>query len=206
MNKDNFLTQIQFLTSANALNQCPEDSGIEVAFAGRSNAGKSSALNCITERKSLAKTSKTPGRTQLINFFEIDEERRLVDLPGYGYAKVSNSVKAHWQALLGSYLENRKALKGVVLLMDIRHPIKPFDELILNWAIGGSVRTHILLSKSDKVNQQTKQKTLNEVRKAYSIYQDLISVQTFSSLKKQGVEQVKSRLAEWLDIESNSSN
>jgi len=196
----------QFLISAEKLTQCPEDAGFEVAFAGRSNAGKSSAINTLTDNKKLARTSKTPGRTQLINFFSLDEERRLVDLPGYGYAKVSNSVKTHWQALLGSYLENRKALKGIVLLMDIRHPIKPFDEMILNWAIGGSVRTHILLSKSDKVNQQTKQKTLNEVRKAYSIYQDLISVQTFSSLKKQGIDQVKSRLAEWLDIESNSSN
>ncbi len=197
----NFLKQITFLKSANALNQCPEDSGIEVAFAGRSNAGKSSALNCITERTSLAKTSKTPGRTQLINFFEIDETRRLVDLPGYGYAKVASQVKEHWQGLLERYLEERQALKGLVLLMDIRHPLKEFDELMLNWAIDANIRIHILLSKSDKVNQQTKQRTLHQLKAKYQIYSHLISAQTFSATKKQGTEQLKSMLATWFEIE-----
>jgi GTP-binding protein len=201
MNADNFLKNIGFLTSANALSQCPEDTGLEVAFAGRSNAGKSSALNCITERTRLAKTSKTPGRTQLINFFDIDEQRRLVDLPGYGYAKVANKVKEHWQRLLERYLEERQSLQGMVLLMDIRHPLKDFDRLMLEWAIDANVKTHILLSKSDKVNQQTKQRTVNAVRKEYGIYKHLISVQAFSSLKKHGIKPLKQTLATWLDIE-----
>ncbi len=206
MNADNFLKNIGFLTSANALSQCPDDTGLEVAFAGRSNAGKSSALNCITERTRLAKTSKTPGRTQLINFFDIDEQRRLVDLPGYGYAKVANKVKEHWQRLLEQYLEERQSLKGMVLLMDIRHPLKDFDRLMLEWAIDANVKTHILLSKSEKVNQQTKQQTVNAVRKEYEIYKHLISVQAFSSLKKHGIKPLKQTLAAWLDIEPVSTD
>lgn len=206
MNADNFLKNIAFSTSANALSQCPEDTGLEVAFAGRSNAGKSSALNCITERTRLAKTSKTPGRTQLINFFDIDETKRLVDLPGYGYAKVANKVKEHWQRLLERYLEERQSLQGMILLMDIRHPLKDFDRLMLNWAIDANVKTHILLSKSDKVNQQTKQRTLNAIRKEYEIYKHLISAQTFSALKKQGIKPLKETLANWLEIESPSTD
>src|SRR5262245_48745088 len=127
-----------FLKSAARVSQLPPDLGYEVAFAGRSNAGKSSALNCLTGIKNLARTSKTPGRTQLINLFQLDEERRLVDLPGYGYAKVAMQVKMDWQQNLAHYLEVRNSLKGLVLLMDIRHPLKDLDKMMVDWALNGN--------------------------------------------------------------------
>lgn len=190
----------QFQISAAKLSQCPDDVGIEVAFAGRSNAGKSSALNTITDQKSLARTSKTPGRTQLINFFNLDEHRRLVDLPGYGYAKVSESVKASWQSALGEYIEKREALKGLILLMDIRHPLKSLDEMILHYAIDREIPVHILLTKSDKLKQQAKIQTVRQVKQRYELASHLVSVQSFSSLKKQGVEECHKVLEDWFQL------
>ena len=189
-----------FLTSAAKVSQCPEDIGIEVAFAGRSNAGKSSALNCVTDNKTLARTSKTPGRTQLINFFQLDEQRRLVDLPGYGYAKVSEKIKETWQKSLAEYIESRQALKGLILLMDIRHPLKPLDEMILHFAIESQIKTHILLTKADKVNQQSKSLAVRQVQQTYQLSEELVSVQAFSSTKKTGLKQLLAVLAEWYEM------
>lgn len=195
-----FFRKAQFQVSAAKLSQCPEDVGIEVAFAGRSNAGKSSALNTITDQKSLARTSKTPGRTQLINLFSLDEHRRLVDLPGYGYAKVAESVKVSWQSALGEYIEKRQALKGLILLMDIRHPLKSLDEMILHYAIEREIPVHILLTKSDKLKQQAKIQTVRQVKQRYELASHLVSVQAFSSLKKQGVEECHKVLEDWFQL------
>jgi GTP-binding protein len=179
-----------FLQSAARVSQLPEDSGYEVAFAGRSNAGKSSALNCLTGIKNLARTSKTPGRTQLINLFKLDEERRLVDLPGYGYAKVAMQVKMDWQRNLSHYLEVRQSLKGLILLMDIRHPLKDLDITMIDWAVSGELPVHILLTKADKLSRSDVKNTIFKVRKHYELMQHLVSVQSFSSLKKEGVDEL----------------
>lgn len=191
-----------FLKSAARVEQLPDDLGYEVAFAGRSNAGKSSALNCLTGIKSLARTSKTPGRTQLINLFTLDESRRLVDLPGYGYAKVALSIKLEWQKNLARYLEVRKSLKGLVLLMDVRHPLKDLDQMMVDWALNRGLPVHILLTKSDKLSRSDVKNTVLKVRKQYEMAQHLISVQSFSSLKKLGVEDLIHKLNEWVDIEN----
>ena len=189
-----------FLTSANQLNQLPPDEGLEVAFAGRSNAGKSSALNTLTDQRSLARTSKTPGRTQLINFFIIDEQHRLVDLPGYGYAKVPEAVKRHWQQVLADYLQVRRCLRGLILLMDIRHPLKEFDRQMLDWCTHQQMPVHILLTKADKLKRGPAGNTLQQVRKTLRTDYPLATVQLFSSLDKQGVEQAREKIAEWLEI------
>jgi GTP-binding protein len=192
-------TKAEFLKSAAKVNQLPEDMGYEVAFAGRSNAGKSSALNCLTGIRSLARTSKTPGRTQLINLFTLDEERRLVDLPGYGYAKVPLSVKQEWQKTLAHYLDVRQCLKGLVLLMDIRHPLKDLDQMMIDWALNQQLPVHILLTKSDKISRGDVKSTLLKVQKHYNLAAHLISVQAFSSLKKDGVDELIGQLNKWFD-------
>lgn len=192
--------QVSFLTSANQLSQLPPDEGLEVAFAGRSNAGKSSALNALTDQRSLARTSKTPGRTQLINFFVLDEQRRLVDLPGYGYAKVPEAVKRHWQQVLADYLQVRHCLRGLVLLMDIRHPLKDFDRQMLDWCNHRRMPVHILLTKADKLKRGPAGNTLQQVRKTLKADYPLATVQLFSSLDKQGVEEAREKLAEWLEL------
>ena len=189
-----------FLTSANQLSQLPPDEGLEAAFAGRSNAGKSSALNALTEQRTLARTSKTPGRTQLINFFVLDEQRRLVDLPGYGYAKVPEAVKRHWQQVLSDYLRVRRCLKGLVLMMDIRHPLKDFDRQMLDWANHQQMPVHVLLTKADKLKRGPAGNVLQQVRKSLKADYPLATVQLFSSLDKQGVEEARQKLAEWLEI------
>lgn len=183
---ENPYSKAVFLKSAARVSHLPEDSGYEVAFAGRSNAGKSSALNCLTNIKNLARTSKTPGRTQLINLFEIDEARRLVDLPGYGYAKVALQVKMEWQKNLAHYLEVRQSLKGLILLMDIRHPLKDLDLMMVDWALERELPVHILLTKSDKLSRSEVKNTLLKVRRYYELAAHLITVQSFSSLKKKG--------------------
>ena len=192
-----------FLTSASRLSQCPEDIGAEVAFAGRSNAGKSSAINCLTENHKLARTSKTPGRTQLINLFSVTEQQRLVDLPGYGFAKVPLKVKQEWQQHLSEYLQQRQSLKGLILLMDIRHPLQEFDTMMLNWAIEREMAVHILLTKSDKLKRGPANSTLLAVQKHLREAQvdDLVSVQLFSSLKKDGVVQLARQLDQWLSLD-----
>ncbi|MCW9089139.1 MAG: ribosome biogenesis GTP-binding protein YihA/YsxC [Gammaproteobacteria bacterium] len=193
--------QACFLTSANALNQLPADGGAEVAFAGRSNAGKSSALNVITEQRNLARTSKTPGRTQLINFFELDETHRLVDLPGYGYAKVPERIKRHWQQVLSDYLATRQCLRGLVLLVDIRHPLKEFDRQMLDWCQHQQMPVHILLTKADKLKRGPASNTLQAVRKELKTSYPLASAQLFSALNRQGVDEARAKLAGWLGIE-----
>ncbi|WP_257286317.1 ribosome biogenesis GTP-binding protein YihA/YsxC [Endozoicomonas sp. SESOKO1] len=188
--------QASFYKSAAKLSQCPENEGREVAFAGRSNAGKSSALNALTGSNKLARTSKTPGRTQLINFFEVQEGVFLVDLPGYGYAKVPEAMKKEWQHHMTDYLERREALVGLVLLMDIRHPMKEFDQMMLNWSVSANLPLHILLTKADKLKQGAAKQVLNALRKDLSRF-PLVSVQLFSSLKKTGVDQLSMKLDEW---------
>lgn len=193
-------SKVVFLKSAAKVIHLPEDTGYEVAFAGRSNAGKSSALNCLTGIKGLARTSKTPGRTQLINLFSLDNERRLVDLPGYGYAKVALQVKLEWQKHLAHYLEIRQSLKGLVLLMDVRHPLKDLDQMMIDWALNRELPVHILLTKSDKLSHSEVKNRLLKVRKHYELAEHLISVQSFSSLKKEGVNELIVLLNQWLAL------
>lgn len=147
-----------FLTSAPNIRSIPEDTGIEIAFAGRSNAGKSTALNALTNQKSLARTSKTPGRTQLINLFEVEPNCKLVDLPGYGYAAVPEKMKIEWQKSLGEYLQKRECLGGLVVLMDIRHPLKDLDQQMIEWAVSADLPVMLLLTKADKLSQSARSK------------------------------------------------
>lgn len=193
------LRQTQFLSSAPNLKVSPPDKGIEIAFVGRSNSGKSSALNAILGRNSMARTSKTPGRTQLINYFEVDEQRRLVDLPGYGFAKVPQRIKQQIEFLLSDYLENRQCLFGLILLMDIRHPLTNFDKELIDFVADRGCPIHILLTKSDKIKRGPANATLLNVKKNLSVYQGKISVQTFSALKKFGVEQANDLVCQWLN-------
>jgi len=192
-----FLRQAEFICSSPDLAHCPEDIGSEVAFAGRSNAGKSSAINVLTGQPKLARTSKTPGRTQQINFFQLSEQQRLVDLPGYGYAKVPESVKREWQANLQNYLENRSSLKGVVLLMDIRHPLQPFDLLMLQWAKQYKMPLHILLTKADKLKRGPANNSLFSVSKTLVGSPD-VSIQLFSSLNQSGLDEAQKKIISWL--------
>ena len=184
----------KFLLSCPSLKGCPDDKGYEVIFAGRSNAGKSSAINTLTEQKKLAKVSRTPGRTQHLVFFELDEHRRLVDLPGYGYAKVPDAIKQKWNQNMSEYFDNRNCLKGAILVMDCRHPLKPFDEMMLQWCINNDVDTNILLTKSDKLKKGAASSTKLAVKNAVKEIPN-INVQLFSSLKKEGV----SELCQYLD-------
>jgi GTP-binding protein len=189
--------QAQFLISANQLDQLPADQGIEVAFAGRSNAGKSSALNVISDVKSLARTSKTPGRTQMINLFVLDDERRLVDLPGYGYAKVPEKIKRHWQQTLSRYLEQRQCLQGLILLMDIRHPFKEFDQQMLAWCQQADMPVHILLTKADKLKRGAAASALQQSKKYLKEHYPNSTIQLFSALNRQGVEEARAILNKW---------
>lgn len=189
-----------FLISAPTLAKCPHDRGVEVAFAGRSNAGKSSAINALTQQRALARTSKTPGRTQLINFFTLqnDEQLRLVDLPGYGYAKVPEAMKKEWQAHLADYLHRRRSLAGLVLLMDVRHPLSDFDIQLLEMADDRELPVHILLTKADKLKQGPAKASLQQVKQRLAEWDDLVSVQLFSSLKRQGLDQAYTVMDRWL--------
>ncbi|MDR6180529.1 GTP-binding protein [Pseudomonas sp. SORGH_AS 211] len=197
--------QASFLISAAKVDQCPFDSGREVAFAGRSNAGKSSALNTLTHAN-LARTSKTPGRTQLLNFFTLDDERRLVDLPGYGYAKVPIPLKQHWQEHLEAYLSSRNSLSGVVLMMDIRHPLTEFDRLMLDWAQASSMPLHILLTKADKLAFGAQKNALLKVqRDVRQGWGDTASIQLFSAPKRQGIEDAQRVLAGWLGLDESAA-
>ncbi len=190
-----------FLKSAPGIKQAPPDEGWEVAFAGRSNAGKSSALNTITSQKSLARVSKTPGRTQLINFFELDDQRRLVDLPGYGFAKVNEALRREWERHLSEYIEKRSSLTGLIVLMDIRHPLTEVDELMLNWTQGLALPVHVLLTKADKLKRGPTKATLLKVQKYLQEHYPHATAQTFSSLKRDGLPQVWAKLDEWLHYE-----
>jgi GTP-binding protein len=189
-----------FTLSAAKLSQLPADEGVEIAFAGRSNAGKSSAINRLTGQRSLARTSKTPGRTQLINFFALDEERRLVDLPGYGYAKVAEEIKRRWQQTMEQYLSSRHSLRGLVLLMDVRHPLKEVDQQLLHWCWQVGMPVHVLLTKADKLKRGAAQNTLLQVRRELEAHSPagLTSVQLFSALKGSGLDEAYRVLDGWL--------
>ncbi len=188
-----------FLKSAPTLADCPPDQGVEVAFAGRSNAGKSSALNALTRQGKLARTSKTPGRTRLMNFFALAPGQRLVDLPGYGYAKVPKAMKAEWDQHLAHYLRARSSLRGLVLLMDIRHPLQAFDQHMLAWAAEAALPVHVLLTKADKLNRGPAQATLLGVRREVArVGLTEVTAQTFSAQTGQGLPALEARLSDWL--------
>lgn len=183
-----YYPNVSYLTGAWQAAQFPSDTGVEVAFAGRSNSGKSSAINAITGRIALARTSKTPGRTQLINFFVMGEQQRLVDLPGYGFAKVPPAMQQHWHELMSDYFAHRQSLKGLVVLMDARHPMKDTDLQMLEWSSERQLRCHVLLSKADKLTQSESAATLREVKQALG---QAASVQLFSALKSRGVDEAR---------------
>jgi GTP-binding protein len=194
------LRQASFRLSAQNASHLPPDQGAEVAFAGRSNAGKSSALNTITGRKGLARVSKAPGRTRLINFFTIDDRHSLVDLPGYGYARVARSVRAEWDEMVGNYLHERGSLRGVVLIMDCRHPLTDYDEALLEFCAENSLPVHVLLSKSDKLNKNDRIATLRAVRARLAEHGAGASAQLFSALSGEGVDEAQAVVAGWLGI------
>ena len=179
---------VTFLTSSWQPRQFPPDQGAEVAFAGRSNAGKSSALNAIVGRKDIARTSKTPGRTQLINFFSLDDARRLADLPGYGYAKVPEQMKQHWRELLTRYVEARESLAGLVIVMDARRPLTDFDQQMLGWTQANGLPTHLLLTKADKLSRNDASMTIRKVRAAVG---ETVTAQLFSAVDKTGVDEAR---------------
>jgi GTP-binding protein len=197
--------QARFLKSVPDPRLAPPDEGLEVAFAGRSNAGKSSALNVITGQKSLARTSKTPGRTRQLNFFAVDENHRLVDLPGYGFAKVSRQIKDDWQRHIGRYLETRRSLVGVILLMDIRHPLKDFDRQVLGWCHVAGLPAHVLLTKSDKLKRGPAKAALLSVRQQLTALHPDASVQLFSALDKTGCDEAIEVLNCWLGLSSDTA-
>lgn len=203
----NWLRKAEFLMSAPKLSLCVEDTGYEVAFAGRSNAGKSSAINALTNQKQLARASKKPGRTQMINFFSLgNPDQRLVDLPGYGYAAVPEAMKIVWQKELENYLIHRKSLQGLVLLMDIRHPLQHFDVMMLEWAYSRHLFVHVLLTKSDKLNRGPASKALQEVKAQLKKMKLDFSIQLFSSLNKEGLEELASVMAGRLNYTLDQSN
>jgi GTP-binding protein len=191
----------KYFASAHYLSDLPAPHGREIAFAGRSNAGKSSAINTLARQNRLAFVSKTPGRTQLINFFALDEERFLVDLPGYGYAKVPEKIRNHWVSVLSSYLQGRQTLMGLILIMDARHPLTPLDIQMLDWFLPSGRGVHILLTKADKLSRMEAGKTLAAVRASLAKSHPNCTVQLFSSLKKQGIEEAELAIARLLDGE-----
>lgn len=199
----NPLARASYLLAAHNFRQLPPDGGFEVAFAGRSNAGKSSALNAICQQNALARVSKTPGRTQQLVFFDIPPHagKYLVDLPGYGYAKVPKDLQAHWQAFLDGYFGSRDALKGLVVVMDIRHPLKDYDRQMLGYAANRGLPAHALLTKADKLSRGAQGNALLAVRKELSAaFGDTVSVQTFSGESKLGVDEARVVVGGWLGL------
>ncbi len=197
----NLLNSARYLLSAHNFRQLPADAGREVAFAGRSNAGKSSALNALTRHNALARVSKTPGRTQQLVFFEVQPGRHLVDLPGYGYAKVPQELQAHWQAFIQDYFQRRESLKGLVVVMDIRHPLKDYDRQMLGYAVQRGLPAHALLTKADKLGRGQQSQTLQAVKKElFSAFGDSVGVQVFSSESRQGVDEARQVVTDWLEL------
>ncbi len=194
--KNNIYRQAKYQLSAHTLAQFPADLGKEVAFAGRSNAGKSSVINAITDRKRLARISKTPGRTRQINFFLLDKQLRFVDLPGYGFARVSNSLQEHWAKILNSYFVQRKSLKGLILIIDIRRNLTDYDRQMLNWCQAATLPVHILLNKSDKLSRGAGKQALLQLKQQTEGFD--FTIQLFSVLKKTGVAEVRTQLDRWL--------
>ncbi len=189
-----------FLTGARKAAQFPPDQGSEVAFAGRSNAGKSSALNATAGLRSLARTSKTPGRTREVNFFGLDEGRRVVDLPGYGYARVSDAERRRWEQTVTRYLQGRRSLRGIILMMDVRHPFSAIDEQFLGSCHEHALSVHVLLTKADKLSKSRAQTTLLACGQHPAVRRGSVSIQLFSAHKRHGVDAVQARLAAWLDL------
>lgn len=188
----------RYLISAPSLEGCPPDEAREVAFVGRSNAGKSSAINVLTGQNKLARTSKTPGRTQLLNYFEIEPGRYIVDLPGFGYAQVPQELKQKWQRHLEQYLAKRLSLQGLVLLMDIRHPFTEFDQMLVQWAVDSELPLHVLLTKADKLRHGAAKNTLLAATKQLASLGPNMSVQLFSALNKEGADELRAKLDTWL--------
>ncbi len=195
-----YYTKAKFLTSAPDIQHLDESRGVEVAFAGRSNAGKSSALNTLTRQKGLARTSKTPGRTQLINVFELDHDRRLVDLPGYGFAKVPLAMKIKWQKALGEYLQKRECIAGLVVLMDIRHPFKDLDQELIQWAVNAKIPVLALLTKADKLKSGKRKAQVLMAREASMAFCGDVTVHAFSSLNRLGLSELERKLDSWLGL------
>ena len=193
-----------FYITAHHLSDLPPPLGAEIAFAGRSNAGKSSAINTLVEHNRLAFVSKTPGRTQQINFFSLPGGAFLVDLPGYGYAKVQRDLRAHWEQLLSTYLHTRASLFGMVLIMDARRPLTPLDRQMLNWFASTGKPVHVLLTKSDKLSRQQGQEILRQVRTELRKYGDNYTAQLFSSSNKQGMEETEEIIGSWLGVKRES--
>lgn len=199
----NPFARAQYLLAAHNYRQLPPDGGFEVAFAGRSNAGKSSALNALCQQNALARVSKTPGRTQQLVYFGLPphENKYLVDLPGYGYAKVPQDLQAHWQAFLDGYFGSRDALRGLVVVMDVRHPLKDYDRQMLGYAMRRGLPAHVILTKSDKLGRGAAGNTLQAVRMELSrAFADSVSVQLFSGESKQGVDELRAVVAGWLGL------
>ncbi len=190
----------QFLTTVNHLRDLPHHGGLEVAFVGRSNAGKSSAINALSNRTRLAFVSKTPGRTQHINFFDLGSQRYLVDLPGYGYAAVPAKIRQHWEGLLSPYLQTRSELAGLVIIMDVRHPLKETDCHMLEWFAPTGRPVHILLTKADKLSTLQAQRTLKQVNTELVQHYPFASAQLFSSLKRQGIAETEAKLQQWFTL------
>jgi GTP-binding protein len=199
------LASAAFAISVHDTEQLPPPGAPEVAFAGRSNAGKSSAINTLTGRRRLAFASKTPGRTQLINFFALGDAAYLVDLPGYGYAGVPLEVRKHWEVLVGRYVAERESLAGVVLMMDARHPLTPLDHELLAWLAPSNRPVHVLLTKSDKLSKQAAQRTLQQTRSGLSKIYGTSTVQLFSSLKREGLSEATAKITEWVRDAKNKT-
>lgn len=191
-----------FLLSAADVKQLPPDEGFEVAIVGRSNAGKSSVLNCITQNKKLARVSKTPGRTQQINIFTLDEDRRLMDLPGYGFAKAPLSEKRKWEKTINDYFDERTCLKGLILVMDIRHPFKDIDLQMMDFCLHRELPVHILLNKSDKLSKGAAKSMLLDSEPLLEEFGGLITVQNFSAEKKTGVKELQTVLDKWYEYQN----
>jgi GTP-binding protein len=196
--------QATFLRGVARLSDLPADRGAEVAFAGRSNAGKSSVINALTGQAALARISKTPGRTQQLNFFTLDEDRRLVDLPGYGYAKVPLAIKRRWGTLVESYLSARRSLKGVILLMDARRPFTEADQQLLHWCVNARLAVHVLLNKADKLTRGPAKQTLSNASRHLDTLPSPAHAQLFSATRKTGVEELVAQLDEWLGFEKDT--
>lgn len=207
--KQNPFRQARYLMGAAKLAQLPPDEGIEVALAGRSNAGKSTALNVISDQKGLAKTSKTPGRTQLINLFCLDDTCRLVDLPGYGFAKVSKEVKEQWQKTLSAYLQERLCLQALVIFSDIRHPLKESDKQMIQWAVNADLPVHVVLSKADKLKSGARKAALLAANKQLVRISDQITSQVFSATHKIEVDSLIEKIKTWYgysDLDTPTNN
>lgn len=191
-----------YLKSAHELGDLPPDVGSEVAFAGRSNSGKSSAINALAGQRALARTSKTPGRTRQLVIFRLDDERRLVDLPGYGHANVPDALRSHWQSVIDAYFHRRRSLRGVVLMMDVRHPLTDFDRQMLDWCEACGLPVHVVLTKADKLRRAEALAALSQVRAGLPAS---ATVQLFSARQRAGIEELARRLAPWYGYDSEDS-